>query len=243
MVDCSNISNALGEFGVCEETAQGLRVSTHCLYPSFEPVSVFVRRHGDSFIVHDAGGAATSIWHHGLDSSYIGRAFSKAAEAFGCHYSLQSIQVIVDDEDWLFSGIVSVANASSEAARRAVSKTRITSEHGLIKKTKRFLDNLSWSPETKLEHHVSGTSGKTHIFDLAVFHNSSVGLIDAVVPHASSVAAKYLAFADTENRMGLYKYAIYETELASEDKSLISDVADLVAYESVIGSDGKFFLQ
>ncbi len=243
MLDCANINNALGEFGICEETEHGFRVVTHCLYPSFEPVSVFVRRSGDALVVSDAGGCSASAWHHGLEPSYLTRAFSKAATAFGCQYSQQAIWLLIEGEEWLYSGIVSVANASSEAARSVVSKTRVIGERSLISKTKRFLDNVSWKPETKLEHQVSGASGKTHTFDLAVFHNSSVGLIDAVVPHANSIAAKYLAFADTENRIGLYKYAIYDAELSSEDKTLISDVADLVAYEAVIGTDGKFFLQ
>jgi hypothetical protein len=243
MLDCSHINNALGEFGICEETENGMRVITHCLYPSFEPVSVYVRRSGDAIVVSDAGGSLASAWHHGLEAGQLGRAYSKAATAFGCQYSQKSIWLIVENEEWLYSGIVSVANASSEAARSAVSKTRAIGERSLISKTKRFFDNVAWKPETSLEYQIDGTSGKVHTFDLAIQHDASIGLIDAVVPHANSIAAKYLAFADTESRMGLYKYAIYDSELSSEDKTLISGVADLVAYESVIGTDGKFLLQ
>lgn len=243
MLDCAYINNTLSEFGSCEKTEHGWRVTTHCLYPSFEQVSVFVRGYGDGFVITDAGGAITNVWHHGIDHSHAQRAMIKAAESFGCEYLRKEISLSVKTDEWLYSGIVSVANASSEAARAVVSKTRIANESGLIQKTKRFLEGLSWQPETKLEHAIHGSSGKLHTFDLAVFHNDSTGLIDAVVPHANSIAAKYLAFADTESRAGLYKYAIFDTELTSEDKSLISDVADLVSYENVIGTDGKFLLQ
>lgn len=243
MLDCSLINSALDQFGGCESSDHGYRVVTHCLYPSFEPVAVFVRREHQGFRVHDGSGAMNCAWHHGVDQSGLPRTLKKAAKTFGCEYGRIGIHIYVDSEEWLYSAIVSVSNASADAAHAAVGKNRPFTEHGLIKKTKRFFDRVSWKPETKLDHQVPGQSGKMHTYDLALFHNETTALIDAVVPHANSVAAKYLAFSDTENRMDLYKYAIYETELSSEDKVLISDVADLVAYESVIGTDGKYLLQ
>lgn len=243
MLDCSHINNALGEFGGCEPSENGYRVTTHCMYPSFEPVCVFVRPVADGFLIHDGGGAVTNGWHHGLDVGGSTRSLTKSAEMFGCEFGSGMIRIVVENQDWLYSGITSVANASADAARTAVGKTKITNERGLIRKTKKFFDSVSWRPETKLEERVHGASGKLHTYDLAVFHQGSTALIDAVVSHPASIASKYLAFSDTENRMGLYKYAIYDSELTSEDKSLISDVADLVAFDSVIGTDGKFLLQ
>ena len=48
-----------GRFLLCEETPEGARVATHCLYPSFESVRVFVARLSDGFNVHDGSGAIT----------------------------------------------------------------------------------------------------------------------------------------------------------------------------------------
>ncbi len=50
---CEDILAALAGEATCEQTPSGMRVETHCLYPSFDPVDVFVVRHGEGFIVTD----------------------------------------------------------------------------------------------------------------------------------------------------------------------------------------------
>src|SRR6266478_6551619 len=76
---CNDIRAALSAFEVCTETEQGSRVTTHCLYPSFEPVNVFVVRFGGGFRVHDGGGAIRSAWTHGREESLVARMLTKQA--------------------------------------------------------------------------------------------------------------------------------------------------------------------
>ena len=243
MLDCEAILSALRPFESCVRTQDGLRVSTHCLYPSFEQVFVYVVGLGDGFIVHDGGGAAREAWVHGAEPRTVFAASRASAAAFGCEVVSDQIRVVVPSIEWLWSAHVSVANATSDAARAAVGKSRMTKEESLIRRAKAAFDSAVWKPETKLEYKYVGKSGKVHTFDLAVQSGARIALVDAVIAHPNSIASKYLAFSDTEASSGVYKYALYDGELSSEDKSLLSNVADLINIRSIVGADASFMLQ
>ncbi|KIN75514.1 hypothetical protein Z949_144 [Sulfitobacter guttiformis KCTC 32187] len=243
MLDCDMIHTKMSEFASCEPTANGLLVSTHCLYPSFEAVNVFVVGYGDGFIVHDNAEAARLVWMYGIDERSFKRTASHSANAFDCKMEGAQIQCEAPSSDWLWAAIASVANASSDAARAAVGKARVSTEVSLIQKAKAIFDGAAWNPETKLDFPFPGSSGKVHSFDLAIFSGGKTALVDAVTPHHNSIAAKYLAFSDTPNQPGIYKYALYDVELDQQDKALMSNVADLISYKSLEGTNGKFLIQ
>lgn len=230
MLDCSTVYKALRRNDSCERTPEGLRLGTDCLYPSFEQVFVFVVGFGDELIVHDGGGAARCAFDHGVEQRTFSGIVRSSAGAFDCTVEDGHITCRVPNMDWLWAAVASVGNASADAARTSVGKIRMNKEQSLIAKMKSILDNADWRPRTKLSAPYVGKSGKTHTFDLLVAHNESVALIDAVVSHPTSIAAKFLAFSDTESRLGLYKFAVFDSELSSEDKALISNVADLVPF-------------
>lgn len=245
MLDCKFVNSKLDQFSMCERTEDGIKVATHCLYPSFDQVEVFIVGCGDGFIVHDGGGAARIAWMHGIDALTFGRSAAQAAAAFGSDFvkNGNQIRTQASSEEWLWASVVSVANASANAARDLLVRARKSKELGLIQRTKAILDGASWKSETKLDVQLSGKSGKTHTFDLSVETENKTALIDAVVSHPNSIAAKYLAFSDTENRPGLYKYALYDNDLTQEDKALISNVADLVSFNSLSKSGGSFLFR
>jgi len=242
MLDCSAIDQVMGKYEGCDHTDDGLRVRTHCLYPSFEQVEVFVVRHGEGFIVHDGAGAAGAAWLHGAEAKALARSLKTAAASFGCSVKDHTIKTIAPSDEWLWAAVASVANAASDAARASVGRIRQTEEENLIRKTKAILDSARWRPETRLDAQYPGQSGKIHTFDLMIEHEKQTALMDAVVSHPNSIAAKYLAFSDTESRPGLYKYALYDNNLAPEDKALLSNVSDLVAFNAISGTDGRFLL-
>jgi hypothetical protein len=241
MLDCATVDQAIGRYEGCAPTEDGLRVMTHCLYPSFEQVAVFVVSKGSDLIVHDGAGAARAAWLHGSEPRAVSRSLTNAA-ASGCEVKDHTIMTRAASVDWLWAAIASVANASSDAARASAGRIRQTAEETLIRKTKAILDSAAWKPGTKLDAEYPGESGKIHKFDLMIEHGTEIALMDAVVSHPNSIAAKYLAFSDTEKRRGLYKYALYDNDLAPEDKTLLSNVADLIAYQAILGTDGRFLL-
>lgn len=242
MLDCMSIKDAVSRYDGCVRTGEGVRISTDCLYPSFEQVAVFVVGNGTGYIVHDGGGAAQSAWAHGADTRSVTHSLSTSAQAFGCEQRESKLIVEAQSSDWLWAAIATVANASADAARGAVGRVRVSKEADLISKMKNILDNAAWGPKTARDYKQVGESGKLHTFDLAVEAGRSLALIDAVVPHPGSIAAKYLAFSDTPKRLGLFKYAIYDGEIAQEDKALLSNVADLVSFKAIVGTDAHFLI-
>src|SRR6202035_1552289 len=104
---CDEIRKALAAFETCEQTEQGARIATHCLYPSFEHVRVFVVKLGDGYTVHDGSGAYNAAWLHGRDEEIITRSLNDAAERFHLYVAGKSIAARVNSLDWLTSGILS----------------------------------------------------------------------------------------------------------------------------------------
>jgi hypothetical protein len=116
-VICEDLRVALGSSTLYVETDDGARVTTHCLYPSFEPVTVFVVRMGELYRVHDGGGAERAAWTHGRDEHLIGRMLARHA----ARYQLKVVDgVLLADAqslEWLHSAVLAVANASAGVER------------------------------------------------------------------------------------------------------------------------------
>lgn len=243
ILDYQQISEALGEFGVCENTERGTRVTTHCLYPSFEPVSVFIISSKVGFEVHDNAGAVTSAWLHGRERSAIGKILAKSARTYGCDFDKDVISCRAFEQKAIYGAILSVANASADAARAAVGKEAAQSEESLVERTHGVLQRSPQKLELRKEFEYPGKSGKHYKFDIAAFRDEDLALFEIVLPHPYSIAAKYLAFSDTETRSGLYKYAIYDRVLPPEDRALMSNVADLVSFTSFVKSRDHVIFQ
>ena len=239
MLDCAAITEALGPLSTCAKTDRGWQVATQCLYPSFEQVFVYAIGYGDGFLVHDGGGAAKSCWMHGIDKRSISAALSSASKSYDCRVSGDHLRVEIVSLDWLWSAVASVANASASAANDTVGRLKPSGEDDIIKRAKAVLDRKPWA-ETKLDFPYVGSSGRTYRFDLSVKSGAELALIEAVGANPLSIASKYVALSDAEPSPGVYKWAIHSGDLSSEDKSLMSNVADLITIDSLQAADGKF---
>jgi hypothetical protein len=212
---CDDIKAALSAFEVCTETDEGSRVTTHCLYPSFDPVNVFVVRFGDGFRVHDGGGAVRSAWTHGREDSLV---ITDANEA-GIEISNQSFGrcpvADVPSIDWLASAILAVANASAAAAHAALDRFVTATETVLKDKILRSLKSTVPPSMIAVDYEVAGQS-KRHKFDFAVTEfDGSMLLLNAIAPHHISVSSKYVAFSDIIHREGIRtdRWAVHDKEL------------------------------
>ena len=239
MFDLNTIQHSIAQSTEAQMTDRGVRIRTHCLYPSFDPVDVFVVGYAEGAIVHDDGGAAKSSWVHGVSAAKL----KPSAQLFGCETKDGQISQKISSLDWLWAAIAAVANASAHAAQLAVGKSAMTKEDVLITKTKTILDQTAKKDTIKRRLSLPGESGKIHEFELSVRTSTSLVLIDSVSPHHVSIAAKYMAFSDVKARPGLYKYAVYETDLPQEDKTLLSTVADLIPFHKISETGGKQILQ
>ncbi len=58
--------------------------------------------------------------------------------------------------------------------------------------------------------------------------NDNILVLSAVAPHHSSIAAKYVAFADTRGQERVSRFAVYERPLERGDIALMMQVTELV---------------
>lgn len=229
---CDDILTALASGTTCEETPSGMRVVTHCLYPSFDPVEVYVARYGDGFVVSDGGGAAASAWEHGRDG--MERCIAKASVRFGVVAKGGVIEARAENLDWLRSAILAVANASASAAEAALERSVIAAENAMSDRIFEALAQIIPRDSIAREFEHRGSSGKRWRYDFGATANDNLLLVNAVAPHHASISAKYVAFADTpEEASEVRKLAVYSRKLETADATLITQVATLVPVRAV----------
>jgi hypothetical protein len=232
-VVCEDVRSALASFAACEETSDGARIPTHCLYPSFETAYVYVVRIGEQYRVHDGGEAFRSAWSHGRDENAIRRAIS--AEAARFHLSVSDNRLVSQEvsAEWIAAAILSVANASTCAANSVVARFVAAAEEALTEKINRALISIVPVERIAREFSVRGKSGGERRFDFAVRSGDEYGLlINAVSAHHTSVAAKFVAFADVEAPIES-KFAVHDGRLETEDTALMQQVASIVPLVSL----------
>jgi hypothetical protein len=230
---CEDVRAALASFATCEETSDGARVPTHCLYPSFETAYVYVVRVGEQYRVHDGGEAFRSAWSHGRDEHAIRRAISAEASRF--HLNVSNNQMVSQEvgRDWIGAAILAVANASTSAANGAVARFVAAAEEALTEKINRTLVSIVPAERIAREFALRGKSGGERRFDFAVRDGDEYELlINGVSAHHSSIAAKFVAFSDVEAPTEL-KFAVHEGHLQTEDTALMQQVARIVPISSL----------
>jgi hypothetical protein len=205
------------------------------MYPSFDPVSVFVVRFGDGYRVHDGGGALHSAWVHGRDDPLIRRMLNRYAGRYQIKVSDDTLVADAPSLEWLAPAILAVANASAATAHAAVEHFVAATEGQLKDRILSVLKSTISLASIHSDFVIVGKSGKTHHFDFGLTQQKDIVLIDAVAPHHISISSKYVAFADTgmEGDYPLIKFAVHDRPLAPDDISLLSQVADLVPFQSL----------
>ena len=196
MITPDKVVEQLSRMIVASSTDDGVRVSTHVLYPSNAAVSVVVRGRKDAFLVSDEGGAVSNLGSSGnpaiLSDRMIGtRIRTKGLRVHGG--SIMSPMVSLDD---LPSTIMIVANASRTIADWGLASLPFVAPPNFRKDLlallgRHFHDNL------KNDEAVIGKSNKPHKFGHVIYLQSSHRLlIDPVVNDASSINARLVANLD-----------------------------------------------
>lgn len=240
---CEDIAAAFGTDSICEETDMGLRYTTHCLYPSFDPVAVFIVRVGDGIVVHDGGGAAQSVWLHGRDNSALNKSLKEQAVQYHLAVNDGVLSLEIKSDDWLPQAILAVANASAAVAWDAIEAAHQAQENAIHEIIHGVLRAVVREDRIADGFDMRGKSGKHHHFDFAVREPKGITLIGAVAPHHVSVAAKYLSFSDTkgfgEEIRG--RFIVHEKPLEEEDVNLLLQCADVVPATAMKQRFTKYF--
>lgn len=231
-MNCDDLRALMAATETCEQTEYGARFVTHCMYPSFDPVSVFVAKVGDGYKVTDGGGALGALLRHGRDDAAFQSALKKACGRFSVATAEGMLLAEVDDAEWLRAAVLAVANASSMAAAAALEHVAASTEREL---TDKIYDELrKVAPESNIakEYQYRGESGRMWRVDYAVLGREPL-LVKAVTPFYASIASNYTAFGDIGANDNVPRFSVYSRELKAEDAALMRQVAQLVPLRSL----------
>ena len=181
---------------VASPTADGVRVSTHVLYPSNGAVSVVVRGGEDTFLVSDEGGAVSNLSSSGMPTILSDRMIGAQVRKKGLRVHDGSIMSPMVPLDAVPSAIIIVANAS-----RAVADWGLA--HLPFVTPQNFREDLSallgrhFHNNLKNDAAITGKSNKPHKFGHVIYLQGARRLlIDPVVNEASSINARLVANLD-----------------------------------------------
>lgn len=236
MINCNELASLMAPINTCKVTPNGTRISTTCLYPSFEVAHVLVRKFGDGFVVSDEGEGVSIAVAHGQVSSVADKVFSSFAKRFGLQFQNTVLSVKIESSDWLLSAILSVSNASTQACCRASEEARPI----VIEDAKMALyDRLHYSkPGMELikEYEARGESGRRYNVDVAMIQGENRLFFEFVSSHKNSVNSKYVMFSDVGRDEKSDNVAVYVDDLDSADQILLQSVADVAPFNGVENS-------
>ncbi|WP_340107792.1 hypothetical protein [Pikeienuella sp. HZG-20] len=214
-------------------------MKTHCLYPSFSPVTVHVSRWNahNSFRITDGGGAAEEILRQGFSHDVLAPSFKAATSKFMLEESGGALWVEVESREWIENGILAVANASALAASTAFAYSATKQAENFIPEIMEAILRVVPPQRIATEFSMRGASGKHRKFDLAVLGARPL-LIKSVTPYAASVNANFVSFSDVSkdsqgDRPDVRGFCVFKKEIPREDRALLSEVAMLVPLGSV----------
>lgn len=228
-MNCNDLA-AMAPFPACEETNDGLRIHTDCLYPSADPVYVYVAKLNEGYRVSDGGGALRSITVHGRTwDGYVDKACRR-------HFVQVKGGTLIAEprsDDWLRAAIVAVSNASAMVARLAVEADLPRDESTLRAD---ILEQLKLAvPESKIgtEFEYRGRSGHLWRVDFAV-REERLLLVKSVVENGNSINSNYATFGDIGDDEGVRKFSVYRSPLAQDTEALLRQVTSLVPIASLL---------
>jgi hypothetical protein len=241
-MNCESLLAIFNDEAACKKTDYGMRFVTHCLYPSFDPVSVYVSKLGSGYRVTDGGGAVRSAMVHGRDQHVMANAFGKACKR---HSVVDREGMLIAEpktDEWLYPAILAVANASAMAAGHAVEAIAEAVENDLKLQIGEILKQAVPESNVTKQYEYRGSSGNVWKMDYAVIRDS-VLLIKSITPNRNSVNSNFSAFSDIGDEPNVSRYSVYKSPLKQTDTALIRRVAQLVPLASVEAGAQRVFSQ
>ena len=235
MIDALKVKEALCASLVVVPFEDGLRVATHCLYPSNGVVTVVIRGGEDAFIVTDDGGAISEAGAAGFQSRAADKQIRGLLKLYGLKVQNGSIVSPVVERDELVATIMLVANAAKEVAEWSLAHLRFEPRRNFKADladllARHFTDNDK--PAS-----VVGNSNRSYKFEHMIHLNNGRRLIiDPVVNDSSSINARVVANLDVKmaGAPGLEQLIVYDDQVnwSSADLKVLEVGARTVPFSS-----------
>ncbi len=174
-----------------------VRVVTGCMYPSNGFVQVSVRGGENTFVVSDEGGAIQQIRSAGAELKSFDRMVKPMLDQFGLNIIDGVIRAPECDASKVAYSIAVVSNASKAAADWLFSRIKVKPHDNFKEVVANFLTGTFKDVRHEI---IVGNSNKAHKFDNIIHLDGGRRIIvDAVVPDANSVNARFAANMDVRS--------------------------------------------
>jgi hypothetical protein len=197
-------------------TDDGVRVTTHCMYPSNGLVQVTVRGGVETVVVSDEGGAMGEALSAGIPFKEHSRTLAPLIKDQGLSMKDGTIFTPQIPIAAACIGILHVANASQEVARWLYEHVKIKRTRDFKAMLAEFLD-LTFYDRVSHNEIIFGNSNKPHKFaNVVSLPNGRRLIIDPAVHDQSSINARIVANLDiraTRNHL-LEQRIVYDDEEA-----------------------------
>lgn len=193
------VKAALGKWPSPIMTERGIRVPTHCLYPSNSVVSVVVHGSAGGFHVDDDGAALDELAQSINTNQDVIRSMTKVVRYYGLAVSQQgAIMSRVVQKCELETAVILVANASKAAEEHILNNVNAPRRN--LKSVIENILNLKFTNRWNANARLTGASNKSHMFDYLVNLNGGRQLVlDIVTPESTSINAAVVAHLDVSN--------------------------------------------
>jgi hypothetical protein len=191
------LGRRLSELAEIKQMHDGVRVTTHCMYPSNGLVQVMVRGGRSTIVASDDGGAMGEALAAGIPMKDFSPQLAHRVRDQGLSFKNGMIFTPTMPIEAAPLAVLLVANASQDIARWLY-------EHMKIRRTRDFKALLNSFLKNKFESRVApativGHSRKPHKFSNVISFPSGKRLIvDAVVNEPSSINARVVANLDVK---------------------------------------------
>lgn len=190
------ISQGLAHYSEIKEIDSGVRVKTHCIYPSNSTVMVSVRGGPNKYIAMDDGAALGEAILAGADITGALKKYEKICHRQGLLFSNGVVRSPEIDVSALPAAIILVANTSKEVADHIFLSWKAAKVRD-FKESVKLLLSKTFPTARVAEGIFSGESSKVHSFDSVIHTDSGMRIIvDPVLRDASSINSRVIAHLD-----------------------------------------------
>lgn len=227
-MNCADLDSLLTRTPLCSEVEGGVRFTTHCLYPSSDPVSVFIGERAGGYRVTDGGGAWRSAQHFGRANEGM---FERACKRHSVEMAGGIILARAPNQEWLYPAAMAVANASAMAAQAALD-TSVWAEKSLNAAIYETLARHIPKHRIARNYEYRGRSGHIWPIDFAIMRSETM-LVKSVSQNGNSINSNYATFGDIGDSEGVSKMSVFDGELKQDSAALLRQVASLVPLKAL----------
>lgn len=230
----TTVSNAMQQISRLHESADGIYVTTHCMYPTNAFVTVVIRGGKDTFMVSDEGRAFHEIHSSGTSSHTSDAQVRNLVKAQGLLVEHGAIRSPFVKKESLPVAIALVANVSKEVADWFYTHHKIKRARDFKQLVKEFLQETF---PKKVNHgtQIIGNSNKKHRFEnVVMLPNGGRLIVDPALHEHASWSSRIVANLDVKQAQhdGLEQRIVYDDEddWSPEELNLLAVGAPAVAF-------------